>query len=110
MVYNSANMTSHDELVMEMPTLEKMSVQERLKHARKRRAAQLKRYHQSDKEFNKRQRKNTNQMKEMQNRRNVTFAKNVELLEAAARGDLVEGKAFIIIIDLGGSCNYHRKE
>ncbi|XP_072169135.1 uncharacterized protein [Diadema setosum] len=90
MVHIPFTMASHDELVMEMATLEKMSVQERLKHARKRRAQQLKRYHQSDKEFTKRQRKNTNQMKEMQNRRGVTFAKNVELLEAAARGDIDE--------------------
>ena len=87
------------ELINEMPVLEKMSVQERLKHARKRRSQQLKRYAQYEKDQSKK-------LKKMQStgkggaddgkKRRVMFAMNIQLLEAAARGDLEEGRFCIV--------------
>ena len=50
-------MTTHEELVAEMASLERLSVQDRLKLARKRRAQQLKRWAASEKEYTKRSRK-----------------------------------------------------
>ena len=93
-------MAEHAELVTEMPVLEKMSVQERLKHARKRRSQQLKRYAQYEKDTNKKIKKLASNHRssgssndgEKRKKRRVLFAKNIQLLEAAARGDLEEGE------------------
>ena len=46
-------MTEHDELVAEIPHVEKMATAERLKHAKKRRQQQLKKYNQYDKQVSK---------------------------------------------------------
>ena len=89
-------MATHEELVSEMPSLERLSVQDRLKLARKRRAQQLKRYAANDKEFIKRSRKSTMGKSGMDSPRKtrVNFAHNVQLLEAAARGDIEEGRIY----------------
>lgn len=90
-------MTDHAELVAEMPILEKMTTQERLKLARKRRLDQLKRYNQKEKEYvNKRKRQSDAQKQTSKGRRaanyKVHFVPSVMLLEAAARNDVEEGR------------------
>lgn len=87
-------MADHSELVSEMPLLEKMSTQERLKLARKRRSQQLKKWSQREKEFNTKRKKsdfNTNRNKTKENHYKVHFVPSVMLLEAAARNDVEEG-------------------
>ena len=95
-------MADHTELVNEMPMLEKMSVQERLKHARKRRSQQLKRYTQYEKDENKKIKKlqSTKGGPGRGRKRRVMFAMNIQLLEAAARGDLEEGMSSLFISGL----------
>ncbi len=91
-------MTSHDELVAEMASLERMSVQDRLKLARKRRAAQLKRWTASDKEFIKKSRKSgigRLGQENIKKGRRIHFAHNIQLLEAAARGDIDEVRSLL---------------
>ncbi|XP_072024612.1 LOW QUALITY PROTEIN: protein phosphatase 1 regulatory inhibitor subunit 16B-like [Amphiura filiformis] len=84
-------MADHVELVTEMPLLEKMSVQERLKHARKRRSQQLKRYAQYEKDQSKKLKKGlSTKSSDGRKKRRIQFAMNIQLLEAAARGDLDE--------------------
>ena len=95
-------MTEHAELLAELPLVEKMSTQERLKHAKKRRNQQLKRFSQYekhlDKENQKKNKKDKNNMKSKKNNNKtqritkVHFVSNVMLLEAAARNDIEEGK------------------
>lgn len=94
-------MTEHSELVAEINVVEKMAVAERLKHARKRRITQLKKWthyeKQIDKEFKKRKQHpaDDGSGKRRSKRRkdyNVHFVHSVMLLEAAARNDVDEGK------------------
>ena len=95
-------MTEHAELLAELPLVEKMSTQERLKHAKKRRNQQLKRFSQYEKHLDKEnQKKNKKDKNNMKNKKNnnrtqritkVHFVSNVMLLEAAARNDIEEGK------------------
>ena len=92
----------HQELVTEMLQVERMSTQERLKHARKRRAQLMKRWHQYEKQLDKENnKKKKNQDKNQQKKvkknttRNVIFAPNIALLEAAARQDMTEGELFM---------------
>ena len=93
-------MTTHEELVTEMASLERLSVQDRLKLARKRRAAQLKRWTANDKEFIKKSRKSAVGKIGQENgqKRRIQFAHNIQLLEAAARGDIDEGKAVDLLM------------
>jgi protein phosphatase 1 regulatory subunit 16A len=46
-------MTEHNDLVLEIPIVEKMSTQERLKHAKKRRSVQLKKFANYEKQIDK---------------------------------------------------------
>lgn len=87
-------MAEHPELLAEMPAVARLSTPERLKHAQKRRAQQLKKWAQAEKEpqggkvgaeQRKRRRKSDGQSKR------VTFPASVQLLEAAARRDAEEG-------------------
>lgn len=87
-------MAEHAELLAEMPAVARLSTPERLKHAQKRRAQQLKKWAQTEKEAQgmkvgaerkKRRRKSNSQGKR------VTFPASVRLLEAAARQDAEEG-------------------
>lgn len=95
-------MSDHAELIAELPVVEKMTNQERLKHAKKRRIEQLKRYSRREKELHKdfvvkKKRTETN----MKNKRpahtnyKVHFVDSVMLLESAARGDIEEVKRLL---------------
>lgn len=75
------------ELVAEIPKVEKLTVQDRLDLARKRRFQQLKRWErEKDKEFGPPPPK-----KKPQRARPVKFEPRIILLEAASRGDVEEG-------------------
>lgn len=82
----------HSELVAEMPHVEKLSTQERLHLARKRRLQQLKVWAQREKEWNKHH-KNS---RERQSAKKIYFSNSVMLLEAAARNDIEEGTVQLI--------------
>uniref|UniRef100_A0A8C0BV28 Protein phosphatase 1 regulatory subunit 16A n=1 Tax=Buteo japonicus TaxID=224669 RepID=A0A8C0BV28_9AVES len=91
-------MAEHAELLAEMPAVARLSTPERLKHAQKRRAQQLKKWAQTEKETQgmkvgaerkKRRRKSNSQGKR------VTFPASVRLLEAAARQDAEEVRQFL---------------
>lgn len=95
----------HYDLVQEMPSIERMATQERLKHARKRRSQQLKKWTQYEKQLEKdnSSKKKKNQLQlpkriKKSNKGNIKFTPNVTLLEAAARNDLNEGKYFYFIL------------
>ncbi|XP_013085828.2 protein phosphatase 1 regulatory subunit 16A-like isoform X2 [Biomphalaria glabrata] len=87
----------HYELVQEMPTIERMTTQDRLKHARKRRSQQLKKWGQYEKQLEKESTKKKKKdaqdsMKKAKRRKGdrVHFVANIALLESAARNDLEE--------------------
>ncbi|KAL2085534.1 hypothetical protein ACEWY4_018854 [Coilia grayii] len=89
-------MAEHEELLAEMATVGRLSATERLKHAQKRRAQQLKGWAQMEKDtfrgsksFQKAD-KNKKKDKEKEQGRRVTFPSNITLLESAARNDLEE--------------------
>ncbi|NXF94284.1 PP16A phosphatase, partial [Eubucco bourcierii] len=91
-------MAEHPELVAEMPAVARLSTPERLKHAQKRRAQQLKKWAQAEKEpqgskvgAEKRKRKR----KSDASTKRVTFPASVQLLEAAARHDAEEVRHFL---------------
>ncbi|XP_076036396.1 protein phosphatase 1 regulatory subunit 16A-like [Oratosquilla oratoria] len=84
----------HSELISEMAYIEKLSTQERLKLARRRRMQQMKKWQQREKELAASKRDKT-AMNEAQKRRRengkcVSFIWSVMLLEAAARNDIDE--------------------
>ncbi|KAL8616326.1 hypothetical protein ACOMHN_056269 [Nucella lapillus] len=94
----------HYELVQEMGSVERMTTQERLRHARKRRVGQMKKWNQYERQLEKEHtKKKKNQDKQplppkrmgKNNRGNVKFAPNIALLEAAARNDLSEVKILL---------------
>ncbi|XP_029448106.1 protein phosphatase 1 regulatory subunit 16A [Rhinatrema bivittatum] len=76
-------MAEHLELLLELPAVGRMSTQERLQHAHKRRAQQLRRWAQAEKEAPAPGEPRTGP-------RRVSFPENVKLLEAAARHDTQE--------------------
>ncbi|XP_060143563.1 protein phosphatase 1 regulatory subunit 16A isoform X2 [Globicephala melas] len=91
-------MAEHLELLAEMPTVGRMSTQERLKHAQKRRAQQVKMWAQAEKEAHGRRGQQTQSQKEAADGRpqkRVLFPPSVALLEAAARNDLEEVHQFL---------------
>lgn len=73
-------MAEHAELLAEMATIGRLSATERLKHAQKRRAQQLKGWAKIEKDT-------ARVHKDDGKRKKVTFPTNVTLLEAAARND-----------------------
>ncbi|NWW76037.1 PP16A phosphatase, partial [Climacteris rufus] len=92
-------MAEHPELLAEMAAVARLSTPERLKHAQKRRAQQLKKWAQAEKEFppgtkagaeRKRRRR-----KSGSHGKRVTFPASVRLLEAAARHDAEEVRQFL---------------
>ncbi|KAK2509011.1 hypothetical protein MC885_013694 [Smutsia gigantea] len=85
-------MAEHLELLAEMPVVSRMSTEERLKHAQKRRAQQVKMWAQAEKGHRKRPRKEV--VGGMLQKR-VVFPPSVTLLEAAARNDLEEVRQFL---------------
>lgn len=80
----------HSELVAEMATVARLSATERLKHAQKRRAQQLKGWAQMEKESARGSRAKANRKKRRPTK--VQFPQAVTLLEATARNDLDEGR------------------
>ncbi|XP_029102003.1 protein phosphatase 1 regulatory subunit 16A [Scleropages formosus] len=80
-------MADHGELLAEMSAVSRMSAAERLKHAQKRRAQQLKGWAQLEKEA---ARGGAKVGPRAERTRRVAFPDNVTLLEAAARNDLNE--------------------
>ncbi|XP_026344650.1 protein phosphatase 1 regulatory subunit 16A isoform X1 [Ursus arctos] len=86
-------MAEHLELLAEMPVVARMSTQERLKHAQKRRAQQVKMWAQAEKEAQGKKGHRERPWKEAASGRlqkRVLFPASVTLLEAAARNDLEE--------------------
>lgn len=82
-------MTDHNDLVLEIPMVEKMNTQERLKHAKKRRSQQLKKFANYEKQVDKDNAKKNKKGNENKKRRpRVKFRGNIMLLESAARGDI----------------------
>lgn len=91
----------HYELINEMPYIEKLSTQERLKLARRRRLQQLKKYSQREKDsyHSKKEKAVIIENRKNNNCKNtrfskVSFSNNVMILEAAARNDIDEGIEF----------------
>lgn len=78
----------HNELVAEMATIGRLSATERLKHAQKRRAQQLKAWAQMEKDAMKGSRAKADKKKTRTSK--VTFPNAVTLLDAAARNDVQE--------------------
>ncbi|XP_045615272.1 protein phosphatase 1 regulatory subunit 16A [Procambarus clarkii] len=89
----------HSELIAEMAYIEKLSTQERLKLARRRRMQQMKKWSQKEREItgSKREKtaQNEAQKRRRENRKSVMFISNVMLLEAAARNDIEEVQALL---------------
>ncbi|XP_041735946.1 protein phosphatase 1 regulatory subunit 16A-like [Coregonus clupeaformis] len=84
-------MAEHSELLGEMATVGRLSATERLKHAQKRRAQQLKGWAQMDKDTARGGGKAGQKGDKKKGRtRRVVFPNNITLLEAAARHDLEE--------------------
>ncbi|XP_062859971.1 protein phosphatase 1 regulatory subunit 16A [Trichomycterus rosablanca] len=95
-------MAEHAELLSEMTSVGRLSAAERLKHAQKRRALQLKGWAQMEKENARtgrnsaaRRKNNADKKGRRPGGRKVTFPSNVMLLEAAARNDLDEVKKLL---------------
>lgn len=78
----------HSELLAEMATVGRLSATERLKHAQKRRAQQLKGWAQMEKDAARGSRAKADKKKARTTK--VTFPKAITLLDAAARNDLEE--------------------
>lgn len=89
-------MAEHSELLAELPVVEKMTTQERLKHARKRRAHQLKMWNQREKEYGSKRNKSL-QKKYNKIDYKVHFDPSVMLLEAAARNDVKEVHRLLLL-------------
>ncbi|XP_014448749.1 protein phosphatase 1 regulatory subunit 16A [Tupaia chinensis] len=85
-------MAEHLELLAEMPLVGRMSAQERLKHAQKRRAQQVKMWAQAEKGCREQPQKEVTCRGP---RKRVLFPPSVTLLEAAARNDLEEVRQFL---------------
>ncbi|KAK6630921.1 hypothetical protein RUM44_003093 [Polyplax serrata] len=83
----------HSDLVAEMPHVERLSTQERLQLARKRRLQQLKVWSQREKEWNKHHK---NMKEKAVDSKKIYFSNSVMLLEAAARNDIEEVKRLLM--------------
>ena len=79
----------HGELLGEMATVGRLSATERLKHAQKRRAQQLKGWAQMEKDSTRGSRAKADRKKARTRR--VKFPDTITLLEAASRNDVEEG-------------------
>ncbi|XP_054621331.1 protein phosphatase 1 regulatory subunit 16A isoform X1 [Dunckerocampus dactyliophorus] len=79
----------HSELLAEMSTVGRLSATERLKHAQRRRAQQLKAWAQMEKDAARGSKAKADKKKQQRTRK-VTFPSAITLLDAAARNDLDE--------------------
>ncbi|XP_063235867.1 protein phosphatase 1 regulatory subunit 16A [Bacillus rossius redtenbacheri] len=84
----------HSDLVAEMPHVERLSTQERLHLARRRRLQQLKVWSQREKEWQRRHRSNHSTINPK--KRSIYFSDSVMLLEAAARNDIEEVRRLLM--------------
>ncbi|XP_077542852.1 myosin phosphatase targeting subunit 75D [Haemaphysalis longicornis] len=89
-------MAEHSELVTEMCVVEKMSTQERLKHAKKRRQQQLKKWSQHERELQKAKKGKASSPAAPADYK-VHFVPSVMLLEAAARNDVDEVRRLLML-------------
>lgn len=81
-------MASHEELVAELAKLEKLSHAARLKHAKKRRQKQLKKYQ----EFLRYDRQTSGSVSKKRNAPKISFEKSSVLTDLVSRDDLIGGK------------------
>ncbi|KAM4792407.1 protein phosphatase 1 regulatory subunit 16A isoform 1-T2 [Cyanocitta cristata] len=88
-------MAEHPELLAEMPAVSRLSTPERLRHAQKRRAQQLKKWAQAEKEIPGIFERKRRRRKSGSHGKRVTFPASVRLLEAAARHDAEEVRQFL---------------
>ena len=86
-------MASHDELLSEMPKLERLSNAQRLKHAKKRRQKQLKRYQDSERALRQSQISVTSEtyMRRESRKILIKFDEDARLRDAINRKDADEG-------------------
>lgn len=86
-------MASHDELLSEMPKLERLSNAQRLKHAKKRRQKQLKRYQDSERALRQSQISMTSVTSIRRESRKILikFDEDARLRDAINRKDADEG-------------------
>ena len=86
-------MASHDELLSEMPKLERLSNAQRLKHAKKRRQKQLKRYQDSERALRQSQISVTSETSIRRESRKILikFDEDARLRDAINRKDADEG-------------------
>ncbi|XP_048473470.1 protein phosphatase 1 regulatory subunit 16A-like [Rhincodon typus] len=82
-------MAEHSELLAELPLVGRMTTQERLKHAHKRRAQQLKKWAQFEKDMQSKKVK-LDKKRNKRGLKRIWFPDNVRLLEAASRNDIEE--------------------
>ncbi|XP_055508156.1 protein phosphatase 1 regulatory inhibitor subunit 16B [Leucoraja erinacea] len=82
-------MSSHTDLLTDLPFPERLPTPDRLRAAKRRRAQQLKKWAQYEKDMQNKKRK-TDKKKSVGNHRRVTFTPSVTLLEASSRNDLHE--------------------
>lgn len=89
-------MASHEELLAEMPKLEKLSNAQRLKHAKKRRQKQLKKWQDTERGYRQSQVSITSEGSIRRNTREnlVKFDEDARLRDAINRKDADEGTAF----------------
>uniref|UniRef100_A0A8C3I2R6 Protein phosphatase 1 regulatory subunit 16A n=1 Tax=Chrysemys picta bellii TaxID=8478 RepID=A0A8C3I2R6_CHRPI len=88
-------MAEHLELLAEMPVVARMSTQERLKHAQKRRTQQLKKWAQFEKEAHGKKARAEKRKKNSSREKRVLFPESIKLLEAASRNDVEEVRQFL---------------
>ncbi|XP_048338607.1 LOW QUALITY PROTEIN: protein phosphatase 1 regulatory subunit 16A [Sphaerodactylus townsendi] len=90
-------MADHPELLAEMSAVGQMGTQERLKHAQKRRAQQLKKWAQFEKEvLGRKARADKKKKPGGRKERHVLFPDNIRLLEAACRNDVEEVRHLLL--------------
>ncbi|XP_039556694.1 protein phosphatase 1 regulatory subunit 16A-like, partial [Passer montanus] len=87
-------MAEHQELLAEMAAVSRLSTPERLRHAQKRRAQQLKKWAQAERETPATP-KAAAERRRRRRRKRVTFPASVRLLEAAGRHDVEEVRQFL---------------
>ena len=90
-------MASHEELLAEMPKLEKLSNAQRLKHAKKRRQRQLKRWQETERTLRQSQLSITSDASIRRSSRKilVTFNEDARLRDAINRKDADEGTTLL---------------
>lgn len=84
----------HGALLAEMSSIGRLSATERLKHAQKRRAQQLKAWAQAEKDSARGAKAKAEKKRRS---RKVTFPSAITLLDAAARNDLDEGRCLTLV-------------